>query len=272
MADDDNTTGAGQGHSILEEYERDRDAHLERIAELEDRLEAAQTSAPSESTEPLDGWEAKLQRGRDLGDDGLVKAAYAERDQAEQRAQLEREQAEQAARDREVAQRGGWEAYQAETERLAASEDPSERDKAGHRLAYGQFVERVRNAEFQQHLDEQVGALMDAEAGPEFLPGGVSVDRDPYVAGMKRRLDQLEREEADPRDIARQRVALDDRIRELRENPAKLGTTEPGSQVVPGSEPPQSMAGRLADAERLAQQTGDWSEWDRLQVEATVKL
>ena len=36
------------------------------------------------------------------------------------------------------------------------------------------------------------------------------------------------------------------------------------------AQPPQTMEGRLEAAEAKANETGDWSEWDRLQVEASL--
>ena len=270
MADDDDTQAGGP--SVLDQYEADRNAHLDRIADLEDELvQARQADVQVPERDPI---EAQLQRARDLGDEGELARLYRERDAAEEAAQLQREQAERAARDAELAKAHGWADYERETQRLAASDDPAERDAAVDRLGRGEFAAQARDRETLEAATAVAHEQMDAaSAAKGFLPGGLGhVDGDSHVAAMKRSLDQLERHGADPRDIEQQRQAIDDRVRELFEDPNRLGTTAPGSQTVPGSEAvdAQTIDARIEAAEQQARLTGDWTEWDRLQVRATT--
>ena len=251
---------------------READEARREARDLSKRIEALER-APGAPSEPVPAWRERLERGRDLQDEGLIRQAWQERDEAELAEQLRRQAAEQAEADAAVAERAGWREYEAETARLAASDDPAERDAAAQRLTHNTFVAQAKAKEIQAQVDAQVFEQMDAEAREHgFLPGGRHVDTDPHVAGMRRRLGELERHGADPRDIEQQRMALDARIAELFENPFRLGTTAPGSQTVPGSEAvdAQTLDAQIRDAEQQAQLTGDWSKWDQLQVRATT--
>ena len=254
---------------------READEARREARDLSKRLERLEQAGPP-SSEPVPAWQDKLQRGKDLGDDGLVRQAYAERDAAEDAQQLEQQRTEQAEADRQVAERAGWADYQAETARLAASDDPAERDKAADRLTHHGFVAQAKAKEIQAQVDAEVFAQMDAEAREHgWIAPGQHVDHDSWVQSYQRQLDQLARRGPNDIDAVKQtrevEAALERRIAELTENPAKASLTPGSQEVPPGVDHPQTMEGRLADAETRAKASGDWSEWDRLEVEATTR-
>ena len=272
----------GWGESYLGRLEQEaaqarqeRDEARRQTQALEKRLEALERT-PAPPSEPQQGWEATLQRGRDLDDQGLIAKAYQQRDEAELREQLAQQRTEQAEADRQVAERAGWESYAQETARLASSDDPAERDAAADRLTDHGFVAQAKAKEIQAQVDAEVFAQMDAEAREHgWIAPGQHVDHDSWVQSYQRQLDQLARRGPNDIDAVKQtrevEAALERRIAELTENPAKASLTPGSQEVPPGVDHPQTMEGRLADAETRAKASGDWSEWDRLQVEATTR-
>jgi hypothetical protein len=258
--------------SVLDAYEADRSADRERIARLEAELEQAPQRAQAPGVDPIEArFQEARQRAADLDDAGLMRNAYAERDAARD-AQAEAE----AARRRAAADDELMRDYDAETARLAASDDEDER-AASERRQHDRprQIQLARDAAFSAEVDQAWFDLVDND--PHLLAGGYlgdgkHVDDDPWVRAAKRNLGELERSEADPRDIERQRQAIDDRIAELRDNPDLVGHT-PGNQAVPGSDAqdPQTLAARIAAAEREAMTTNDWTEFNRLQTEALLR-
>lgn len=216
-------------------------------------------------------WATRMARARDLGDQDELRFLWAERDRAEF---IEAERRERQQREAALP---GVVDYDRETKRLLASDDPDEVDRGKQRrsdrgefvnqqmaLAMTDQVHEVATTEFMDPKAERLGFLPEGNGHP---------DSDRWVAAIKRTMGEVARSGHDLGRLDELQARLDARVAELHEDPRRLNTTAPGSQAVPGSESPdaQTMDGRIADAEAMAEATGDWSEWSRLQVEASLE-
>lgn len=259
--------------AALAEARQERDALRREVRELRKAAAEAATE-DADPFGPRSEWQERLTEARDMADQGQIRKLYEER---RQHRELEAERQGAAEAERRRNEHPAVVEWDAETERMLASEDEAVKAEGERRqLERRRHVANVIAAHDNRVSDEHLFALWDAEGKKNgFFAPGMHVDNDDHVKAAKRELVELERS-GDRSSATRARIVhleqvRDARIAELMQDPTRASFA-PGSQsLTPGASDPQTMQGRLEAAYERGVATGDFTAWDRLATQAELE-